>query len=764
METARRPVVCEKGLVDMEHAEYLAHISDDGSRRERVLTHIQEVAEMAASFAGVFGGEQWAYAAGLAHDIGKYSLSFQRRLLEGGSKCDHSTAGAYELARQQFGWMLSYCVAGHHGGLPNCGTPLDDGMTLAGRIAKAERGELPDYSFFRSELELRVPIEPPMPGMEAMNPDDMAYAMAFRIRMLFSCLVDADYLCTERFILGQSRSLSSYDGLDVLLRKLEKKIKSFYPPSGELNKMRCRLLERCAEVSSYKPGVYSLTVPTGGGKTLASMRFALGHACKHGMRRIIYAAPYTSIIEQNADVYRDLFGHSNVLEHHADFDFDSLDGDARHLRLAAENWDAPLVVTTNVQLLESLHSNKTSRCRKLHNIAGSVIILDEAQMIPTDYLKPCIRALGELVKNYGCTVVLCTATQPALDCFFNQMGIAVKEIALDVEDLFNRLRRVSYIGLGVVDDGNIAKRIMENNQVLCIVNNRKHAKVLYTMVQEHGGEGGVYHLSTLMHPAHRREKLKEIRSRLKDGEPCLVISTSLVEAGVDLDFPVVFRAITGLDSMVQAAGRCNREARMNYEQAAVYLFESRSPYALPLETKHRIGVVGSTEPELFQEGELGDIGAPNRVRAFFNALYAVKELGSGSMACSGLDRKGIVSKFSLPAVCTLIKGAPKALSFPFKDTAEQFKLIADGSYSVVIPHFDIEDDLRALEDGVMARANMRRLSLYAVSVYERDLKALYASGLISRIADDLFLLLDESAYSNETGLNLGAKGGKALYL
>ena len=517
----------------MGDMDYLAHVSEDGLRREPVSVHLSQVADMAASFADVFGGSAWGYAVGMAHDIGKYSKAFQHRLLDGGPKCDHSTAGAVELAKQPFGWMLSYCAAGHHGGLPNGGTLLDDGASLAGRIAKAGRGELPDYTEYKNDVSVSVPVGLPMFGIDKMAQSDMAYALAFRTRMLFSCLVDADYLCTERFIDNKDRELGGHDDLVRLQGMLEKKIASFYPPATDLNAARCHLLEQCAEAAEGEPGVYSLTVPTGGGKTLSSMRFALRHACAHGMRRVIYAAPYTSIIEQNADVYRGLFGSDNVLEHHADFDFDTLGESGGRMRLAAENWDAPVVVTTNVQVFESLHSDKTSRCRKLHNIAGSVIILDEAQMIPTDYLRPCVRALAELVNRYGCTVLLCTATQPAINPFFAETGLSVKEVAGDVDCLFDTLRRVTYIGLGSIDDSGLARRLASHNQALCIVNNRAQAKNLFNSLVELAGEDGCYHLSTLMHPAHRRSILKEIRTRLASGAPCCVVSTSLVEAGVD---------------------------------------------------------------------------------------------------------------------------------------------------------------------------------------------------------------------------------------
>lgn len=655
-------------------------------------------------------------------------------------------------------------LQGITGGLPNGGTLLDDGTSLAGRIAKAGRGELPDYAEYKNDVSVSVPDELPMLGIDKMAESDMVYTLAFRTRMLFSCLVDADYLCTERFIDNKDRELGGYDDLARLQCLLEKKVASLYPPATDLNTARCHLLEQCAEAAEGEPGVYSLTVPTGGGKTLSSMRFALRHACANGMRRVIYAAPYTSIIEQNADVYRGLFGSNNVLEHHADFDFDTLGESGGRMRLAAENWDAPVVITTNVQLFESLYSNKTSRCRKLHNIAGSVIILDEAQMIPTDYLRPCVRALAELVNHYGCTVLLCTATQPAINPFFAEACLSVKEVAGDVERLFDTLRRVTYIGLGRIDDSGLAHRLASHDQALCIVNSRAQAKNLFNSLVELAGEDGCYHLSTLMHPTHRRLTLKEIRTRLASGAPCRVVSTSLVEAGVDVDFPVVYRAIAGLDSIVQAAGRCNREGKKSYSDARVFLFDPETSYALPIETRYRIGVIRSVDPLLFEKGELGDVGTPDSVERYFKTLYSYKEYGFSSSGISSLDKRGIVKALSKKQLLTLKEGAPKALACPFQDIASSFRLIADGAYQVVIPCEEIKGDLELLRSGMVSRGVIHHVSCYAVSVYERDLKALHASDLVDRVTDDLFLLLDARAYSDTTGLDVRAEGGKGVFL
>lgn len=291
------------------------------------------------------------------------------------------------------------------------------------------------------------------------------------------------------------------------------------------------------------------------------MAFALDHAVTHNLSRVIYAIPFTSIIEQNAKIFQDILGRDEVLEHHCNFkESDDLEDVAYNSRrgLATENWDAPVVVTTNVQFFESLFHNKPSRCRKLHNIARSVIILDEAQAIPTEYMEPCLAALRELVEHYGCTIVLCTATQPALDDKSSlRMALPkIEEIVDDSKHLYEALQRTTVSFVGKLTDDELAVRLEEENQVLSIVSTKPQARALFELLQ---GHDGVFHLSTNMYPQHRRRVLDEIRTRLKQNKTCRVISTSLVEAGVDLDFPVVYRAMAGLDSIAQAAGRCNRE-------------------------------------------------------------------------------------------------------------------------------------------------------------------------------------------------------------
>lgn len=742
---------------------YVSHVSEDGTRYEAVRDHLREVSEMAAEFARPFGAQEWAASAGMAHDIGKYSQGFQRRILQGGPKVDHSTAGAHWLmsaskdtAGEAFCDLLAYCIAGHHGGLPDGGSRAGtgEGPTLLDRITKADHGGIPDCSAWKAEISLTMPATLPLASIPS-QPDDLCYSLAFLTRMVFSCLVDADYLCTERFMAGAERAHLASARVQDLCSMLEHRLSEFYPPTTSLNSLRCSLLDDCLRTAQGGRGVYSLTAPTGSGKTYALMRFALNHAAANGMRRVIVAEPYTSIIEQNAEVYREVFGDENVLEHHANFDFDERDdsgvGRGSRLRLATENWDAPIIVTTNVQLLESLHSNKTSRCRKLHNIAGSVIVLDEAQMIPTKFLLPCVKALAELVRNYGCTVVLCTATQPALDDKFKAEGMDVHEIVSDVEGLFDALKRVTYRTIGSVSDEVLVDKLATAESALCIVNSRKQARALYDALSaQRGADDGLFHLTTLMHPNHRKRILAAINHRMKElGKPCIVVATSLVEAGVDLDFPVVYRAISGVDSMVQAAGRCNREGKRTTQDSVVYLFEPEEHYAIPSELRQRASVSLSALPELQIASNEVDIASPQRILQYFNRLYFYK----GEAA---LDEKEVAQRLSHWDSIT-------PPSIQFKSIADSFRLIDEGSFSIIVPDDEIQDAVWRLREGVASRGDMRRLSAHAVSVYKNDMEALLSAGAIEAVADTMFLLLDESRYHEETGLDTVVEGGEGLF-
>lgn len=388
--------------------DYYAHISDDG-RRQMIAEHLSGTTALCRSFAGEFGAEAEGELMGLAHDIGKCTDGFQKRLLEGGPIVDHATAGAVACARL-LRTCAAACVAGHHSGLPDFGNPRTDqagDATLYGRLKKGLEERYLDRC---GESGVALPQIPPE------TPERDLWKLSFRTRMLYSCLVDADFLDTERFMNGE-RGRGGYDDLSTLLKRLEAYIALWQNPKTELNHLRCKMLNTCIEAGCKPKGIYTLTVPTGGGKTVTSLAFALHHAVTHGMKRVIYIIPYTSIIEQNAEVFRNILGSGNVLEHHSGMEFDLSDGASpEEIRraLASENWDMPVVVTTAARFFDSLYANRSSKCRKLHNLANSVIIFDEAQMLPLCHLRPCVAAMASLAEYVGSTLVLCTATQPSL--------------------------------------------------------------------------------------------------------------------------------------------------------------------------------------------------------------------------------------------------------------------------------------------------------------------------------------------------------------
>jgi len=721
---------------------FAAHIKEDGAIQP-IKEHLLGTAELAKRFGNSFGSDDYAYLCGILHDIGKYSDKFQKRIFECGSRVDHSSAGAIEINNklQTIGLILAYCIAGHHTGLPDGGSPVDtpDEPTIYGRLKR--RAE--PYSKYAEDINLNALL--PRQGIPIRPLARKGFSLSFYIRMLFSCLVDGDYLDTERFMSGVV-DRGKGERIDVLCDKLDEYLKDFENPESEINKKRIEILNNCIGKSVWNRGLYTLTVPTGGGKTISSLAFALKHAKKHNMARVIYVIPYNSIIEQNAAIFKKILGEENVLEHHSDFvyDDDDMNDDenkakllARY-RLASENWDMPVVVTTTVQFFESLFSNKSSKCRKLHNIANSVIIFDEAQMFPIQYLLSCIRAISELVYNYRSTVVLCSATQPSLGDLFPK-EIAVKEICENTKDLYVFFKRTKILSIGEIEDSGLAERLNTENQVLCIVNTRKQAQNIYKLLNEENR----FHLSTLMYPLHRKKVLREIRERLNAGLPCRTVSTSLIEAGVDVDFPVVYRAEAGLDSVIQAAGRCNREGKR--KESPVYVFKpsqeyrKHMPYMLkrPSEVAHSIA------------NQFMDISSPEAISAYFSQLYKYEG--------NGLDIKNIVESFE--------DGYKNHYSFPFAEIASSFRLIENDTYSIIIPDTEEACELVSrLRKGERSRNLLRLIQQYTVNVYRCNYEALHGTGSIEVLDDELAVLIDMDKYDINSGLDANTDSGQGIFV
>nr|WP_295710647.1 CRISPR-associated helicase Cas3' [uncultured Halomonas sp.] len=710
--------------------------------------HLKCVAEMAATRAERFGMADAGYVAGLLHDLGKYSAPFQRRLEGSQERVDHSTAGAL-VARQRLkggiGDLLAYCIAGHHAGLAN-GRDSGERSPLSERL----KADIPAIDNAWQEA-LSLPQELCPPGTFTQRSERGFFQLAFLTRMLFSCLVDADYIDTETFYAKHENGLTRQRGggasLTLLRDALNQHLETFDTETG-INQLRGHILREVRNKAGMRPGCFTLTVPTGGGKTLASLAFALDHAITHGMDRVIYVIPFTSIVEQNAAVFRKAlgkYGAEAVLEHHSIFDAekaskgdkDSLD----KLRRDSENWDAPIIVTTSVQFLESLFAAKTSRCRKLHNIARSVVILDEAQTMPLPLLRPSVAALDELALNYHASIVLCTATQPALletnDAARTFTGgfKDVEELAPDPRNLYRELKRVTVKHIGCLDDDQLRDELLDVDQVLCIVNNRRHARALYESIAD---QPGAFHLTTAMCAVHRRQVLQHIRETLKESKPCRVVSTSLIEAGVDVDFPRVLRAEAGLDSIAQAAGRCNREGKRTAEDSEVRIFATTNEeWAPPPELKQ---FAQATREVLRQHGH--DPLSLEAIEAYFTLLY-------WQQGPDQLDKHQLLS---------LIENG-RLDGLPFETLEQKFRLIDNNQRSVIIPRDD--DARKAIKDLAFATSPggiARKLQLYSVQVPHNGFRALEKVGAIAPIEpvkfnDQFMLLVNEDLYDDALGLN-----------
>jgi len=704
--------------------------------------HLHNVGELAEQFAAPFGAGDWAYAGGLLHDIGKYCPEFQEMLHRSADNevnseffrgPDHSSAGAKEINARfsdGLGKLLAYAIASHHSGLL-------DGKSTDACLEKRLCKEIADYSECPSHILNLIPrLELPSSLVEKGPTWLVAFRIQLFVRMLFSCLVDADRLDTERFCDGEKAALrSARISVDNLRARVEKEIQRIEQVATQnrlqdstVNQQRREVLRQCLRAAEWPPGIFSLTVPTGGGKTLSSLAFALEHATRYHKDRVIYVIPYTSIIEQNARVFRNACGEDSVVEHHSNFEFPR---DSYWAQLAAENWDAPLIVTTNVQFFETLFHHRTSRCRKTHNIANSVVILDEAQMLPIDLLKPCLAVLEELARAYRVTVVLCSATQPALgkSADFASGIEGIREIISRPDELYRALRRVSLRKLPYLADAELVDRLNKNKQVLCVVNTRKHARKLFEAIED---KTGSYHLSGLMCPVHRTAVLARIKEALDKKVPCRVVSTQLIEAGVDIDFPVVYRALAGIDSIAQSAGRCNREGKLQ-DKGEVFVFEpenSPPPGYLRQSAEEAASILRNYE----------DILSLQAVHEYFLNVYWKQGERLDKLQVLGQLAEGI-----------------KSCDFPFYTVGEMFRMIENGTQSIVIP-FDKEArhlidrlkrcDVRPRELKDIAR----RLQRFCVQIYP-DVIVKLGRVALEPMQERFYVLINEHLYKPDVGLD-----------
>ena len=759
--------------------------------------HLNKVGTLAAKFAeemflpgsnAAKEAYKWGFAAGMWHDLGKFDSRFQALLRGRVERATHSTAGAQFAVRSLggIGQPLAYVIAGHHAGLADL---IGGDSSLRSRIEGEDfLSELQDgWTSAATDVNLTPPLR-----IEGFSRNECASAYAFFTRFLFSCLVDADFLATESFVSAQrSRSRANWPRgiLADMDRALEQRYQEFDPVtpiSSEIDKRRSQVRSDCISAANRSPGFFTLTVPTGGGKTLASLVFALKHAQVHNLRRVIYVVPYTSIIEQNANEYRRIFadisgriGRDVVLEHHSNFDPSEVSDGSFELaedsywKLDSENWDAPLIVTTSVQFFESLYANRTSRCRKLHRIARSIVVLDEAQSLPPELLAPCLDSLKQLTLHFGTSVVLCTATQPALGKLdpsqpgdfirkFNEIALDLSntatrrtEIIDDVPLLFSGLNRTRIEDLGSLTDQQIVSELIVHNRVLCILNTKPHAAEVFELL---GAEDRVnIHLSAQLCPAHRSAVLHEIRRREKTGEPCRVIATTVVEAGVDIDFPVVYRAMTGLDSLAQAAGRCNRHGKLENGGGKVFLF-SPSERKPPRFLNHNLSAARNVLPNY--RGNPSDLIHPKAIEEFFRHFYFAHEKW---------DQHGVLKCFNLS------NDNPKLpLLFNFRSAAQNFRLIPEQQLPVIIEpkpntwrdqNESKSAEIQALINSIREADKFERyppagshweLQRYTVQIPKSIHQAMVDAGEIRLCCDGRFPILvhPENDYDSNLGLRL----------
>lgn len=718
--------------------------------------HLNKVAWWTAEFAaGMFpvGSEeaesarQWGHLTGLWHDLGKFAPEWQEYLTkasdphhdEVAEKIDHTTAGAkHAISVSPLGHFIANAIAGHHAGLLD--TRHESHASLEKRLKKSFGKEIPSLLAPPEVTDYPVPA---LPRFLAQN--DPHFSASFFQRILFSCLVDADFLATEAFMnpaqAAHRPPPAAHDLFSQALELVEAKIAGFgvADPQDKVAAARATVVEDCTRTAASAPGVFTLTVPTGGGKTLSSLNFALRHAIAHRKRRIIYVIPFTSIIEQNAAVFRELLsplGEHTVIEHHSNLSSDQEEDQTTRSRLTTENWDAPIIVTTAVQFFESLFANKTSRCRKLHNIANSVVILDEAQCLPVQYLKPCLRVLEEISARYHTTTVLCTATQPAVarSADFPIGYPESREIIQDTDTLFVNLARVRVTYRGTLPDSHIADELAAASQALCIVNTRTHAKTLFKLLPPSEDN---FHLSTLMCPQHRLEVLAAVRQRLRDNLPVRLVATQLIEAGVDIDFPLVYRSMAGLDSIAQAAGRCNREGKLP-GGGVTHVFHSEHT-----SSERHVAATANVGHEIL-DLHSDDPLSPDAVQSYFHKHYHQQQ--------SRWDAKEILSEFRY----TGDRQTPLLLNY--RTAAEKFQFIENRQIAVIVP---LNLEVKALIDQqlrnesiTLHRRLLRTLQRHTVQIYEDEFRRHRNQFETLRNGQFHVLICPEAQYSAHFGLNL----------
>lgn len=724
---------------------HIAHINEYTGAVQSIREHSERTADLCREYA-VPPMKDLAYAIGLFHDLGKYQPSFAKRLLGGHIRVEHAVCGALEVHKaypSPLNLMMEYCIVGHHTGLPNGGNKNDspDQSTLQGRMSRP----FEPYDHFKKEITLpKIDYSSYLRFLSAdcnKDPDKLIDKFAFLTRYVFSCLVDADWTDTAEFCREGLPPAPLGGDFEACLRKVDDHLRSFVCVT-ELQKKRTLLQEQAYKNARREGEIYLLNMPTGSGKTLASVKIALEKAVRTGKKRVIYVIPFNSIIEQTANVFEDIFGEDmEILRHHSTYSYEDEANGSEDYRLsaktAAENWDAPFIITTGVQFFESLYSNKKGKLRKLHNMSESILVFDEAHLMPEAYLQSCLQAAAYLTRYLNSQAIFLTATMPDYERLLKIYALENSKIINLINDtsFFREFKKCAYHYIGKRTKEQLLLSLGKAPSTLIIVNKKATARALY---KECVGEK--YHLSTYMTSKDRSRVLKEIIRALADLEkdyPNLqkvpqdrhitIVSTSLIEAGVDLDVHTVFRELNGLDSILQAGGRCNREGKR--KQADVFIFQlSEETDRVDMERKHNL-TKGLLERQ-------GDITQPECIREYYDRMYFME--------------KEEIEKNTIHQFCRDLH------SIPFQTYGENFKVIEDRSCSIVVP--TDEDSRRMVEQlRYTKKGDARKLQKYTCSVAHWELDALLRQNVIRDFDTGIFCLLNEDYYDHNLGILFEAK-------
>lgn len=726
---------------------YYAHSTEntDKSDWQKLDKHLIETADLVALYSKEFCEEAFAKNIGLLHDIGKYQNSFQKRLEGDKTPVEHSIFGAMEWLENQFPEFGAYCIAGHHGGLLDIGTISDTeyDSSLKGRLKRGKNLKA-DYSHYKSEITLteiptnKLITKNAIAASPTNNMEIFQKEFAFWTRMMFSCLVDADYINTEMFYNKTNNENHNKIDFNEMLDKLQKEIDKF-PEDTDIKFIRNQFRKKALAHIKNQNDIYFFNIPTGAGKTLISMEFALNRAIHSKKDKIIYVIPFTSIIEQNAKVFKDILGEENILEHHSNFDINSIDSITTQIKeklmKSTENWSADIIVTTNVQFFESIYSNKNSKLRKLHNITNSVIVFDEIHMLPNKFFQPCLEAIKILTQRYNCEAIFMSATMPNFNRWLEEFqcgGMKTLDLIQD-KSLFYKFKRCKIENLGQKSIDFMLNKIIEGENALIVVNKKMTARVLYNKLKE--TDYTVYHLSTYMTHYDREKTIAKVRNSLDNNEEFYLISTSLIEAGVDLDFDVVFRELAGLENLLQTVGRCNREGKKDSAISYSFSFEE-DEFSMK---NNDIKIKQSFTENVFEKFE--DITSEEAINYYFDKLY---EYWKNDMDIMNFSK-------AISSNCCNNMG----FGYDFKSYGEQFKFIDDNTISVIIkPTYSVQDikifnSLEKLD--YINKDIKRKLQKYSVSLREYEFENLQNQGVIGEV-NGLFFLIDADYYNDNIGI------------